>query len=141
MLDSRTRPPGGRPTARRVTLLALLIPVLVAVPAAAEAKNFKVDDRVTDVPTASGGAVTAPLQLTREAGNKLRLGRRGVREDQAARAAPPFGSELRRYGISSPASREAVMWIAPGSRIHAIRLSDWSRSSMYSNATACSRLA
>lgn len=79
MLDSRTRPPGGRPTARRVTLLALLIPVLVAVPAAAEAKNYKVDGRVTGVPTASGGAVTVPLQLTREAGNKLRLGTRDVR--------------------------------------------------------------
>jgi hypothetical protein len=77
VLDSRTRPPGGRPIPRRVTLLALLM--LVAVPAAAEAKNFKVDGRVTGVPTASGGAVSVPLQLTRAAGNKLRLGTRGVR--------------------------------------------------------------
>lgn len=47
----------------------------------------------------------------------------------------------RAHGISSRASRDAVMWIAPGSRIHAIRLSDCSRSSMYSNATAWSRPA
>jgi hypothetical protein len=76
VLDSRTRPPGGRPFSRRVTLLALLM--LAAVPAAAEAKNFKVDGRVKGAPTAKGGAVTVPLQLTRAAGNKLRLGTRNV---------------------------------------------------------------
>jgi hypothetical protein len=77
VLDSRTRPPGGRSLPRRVSLLALLM--LVAVPAAAEARNFKVDGRVTGVPSASGGGVTVPLTLTRAAGNKLRLGTRGVR--------------------------------------------------------------
>ena len=46
----------------------------------------------------------------------------------------PSTDQLRR-------SLEAVMWIAPGSRTQAIRLSDCSRSSMYSNATACARLA
>ena len=61
MLDSRTRPPGGRPISWRVTLLALL--VLVAVPAAAEAKNLKVDGHAKGAPTAKGGAVTLPLQL------------------------------------------------------------------------------
>jgi hypothetical protein len=76
VLDSRTRPPGGRSFSRRVTLLALLM--LAAVPAAAEAKNFNVDGRVKGAPTAKGGAVTVPLQLTRAAGNKLRLGTRNV---------------------------------------------------------------
>jgi hypothetical protein len=76
VLDSRSRPPGGRPIYRRVTLLALLM--LAAVPAAAEAKNFNVDGRVKGAPTAKGGAVTVPLQLTRAAGNKLRLGTRNV---------------------------------------------------------------
>jgi hypothetical protein len=76
VLDSRTRPPGGRPISWRVALLALLM--LAAVPAAAEAKNFKVDGRVKGAPTAKGGAVTVPLQLTRAAGNKLGLGTRNV---------------------------------------------------------------
>jgi hypothetical protein len=52
--------------------------MLAAVPAAAEAKNFNVDGRVKGAPTAKGGAVTVPLQLTRAAGNKLRLGTRNV---------------------------------------------------------------
>ena len=84
MLHSPTRPALGRPTLRRVSLLALLI--LVAVPAAAEAKNFKVDGRVKGAPTASGRAVTLPLQLTRAAGNKLRLGTRNVRVSIKRRA-------------------------------------------------------
>jgi hypothetical protein len=76
VLDSRTRPPGGRPISWRVTLLALLM--LAAVPAAAEAKNFKVDGSVKGAPAAKGGAVTVPLQLTRAAGRKLGLGTRNV---------------------------------------------------------------
>ena len=84
MLHSPTRPAFGRPILRRVSLLALLI--LVAVPAAAEAKNFKVDGRVKGAPSASGRAVTVPLQLTRAAGNKLRLGTRNVRVSIKRRA-------------------------------------------------------
>jgi prefoldin subunit 5 len=84
VLHSPTRPALGRPTARRATLLALLI--LVAVPAGAEAKNFKVDGRVKGAPTASGRAVSVPLQLTRAAGNKLRLGTRNVRVSIKRRA-------------------------------------------------------
>ena len=84
MLHSPTRPAFGRPILRRVSLLALLI--LVAVPAAAEAKDFKVDGRVKGAPTASGRAVTLPLQLTRAAGNKLRLGTRNVRVSIKRRA-------------------------------------------------------
>jgi hypothetical protein len=84
VLHSPTRPALGRPTLRRVSLLALLI--LVAVPAGAEAKNFKVDGRVKGAPTASGRAVTVPLQLTRGAANKLRLGTRNVRVSIKRRA-------------------------------------------------------
>jgi N-acyl homoserine lactone hydrolase len=43
-------------------------------------------------------------------------------------------------GTSRRASPEAVMWMAPGSRTQAIRLSDCRRSSMYWKATACVRL-
>jgi hypothetical protein len=52
--------------------------MLAAVPAAAEAKNFKVDGSVKGAPAAKGGAVTVPLQLTRAAGRKLGLGTRNV---------------------------------------------------------------
>lgn len=76
MPHSRTRPPSGRPSAKRAVLLALVM--LAALPAAAEAKNFKVDGVVKGVPAAKGGSVSVPLQLTRAAGNKLRLGTRNV---------------------------------------------------------------
>jgi hypothetical protein len=65
---------------RRVTDGALLALVLLAaIPAAAEARTFNVDGRVTGPPTAKGGAVTVPLQLTKRAGRALKLGTRRVR--------------------------------------------------------------
>lgn len=66
----------GRP-AKRAALLALLL--LAALPAAAQARTFRVDGRVTGPPTAKGGAVTVPLQLTKRAGRALKLGTRRVR--------------------------------------------------------------
>jgi hypothetical protein len=84
VLQSRTRPPRGRPTARRAALLALLM--LAAVPAAAEAKNFNVDGRVKGAPAAKGGAVPVPLQLTEASGRKLKLGTRNVRVSIKRRA-------------------------------------------------------
>jgi hypothetical protein len=115
VLDSRTRPPGGRHTARRVTLLALLIPVLVAVPAAAEAKNYKVDGRVKGAPTAKGGTVSVPLQLTRANGNKLRLGTRNVRVSIKRRA------RLRLSGSDAQgASRLAPTGLRAGDRLKGV---------------------
>jgi hypothetical protein len=58
-------------------LLALML--LAAIPAAADARAFKVDGRVTGPPTAKGGAVTVPLKLTGRAGRALKLGTRRVR--------------------------------------------------------------
>jgi hypothetical protein len=113
VLHSPTRPALGRPTARRVTLLALL--VLVAVPAAAEAKNFKVDGRVKGAPAASGRAVTVPLQLTRAAGNKLRLGTRNVRVSIKRRA------RLRLSGSGAQgASRLAATGLRAGDRLKGV---------------------
>ncbi len=113
MLHFRTRPALGRPTLRRVSLLALLI--LVAVPAAAEAKNFKVDGRVKGAPTASGRAVTVPLQLTRAAGNKLRLGTRNVRVSIKRRA------RLRLSGSGAQgASRLAPTGLRAGDRLKGV---------------------
>jgi prefoldin subunit 5 len=113
VLHSPTRPALGRPTLRRVSLLALL--VLVAVPAAAEAKNFKVDGRVKGAPTASGRAVTVPLQLTRAAGNKLRLGTRNVRVSIKRRA------RLRLSGSAAQgASRLAPSGLRAGDRLKGV---------------------
>jgi prefoldin subunit 5 len=113
VLHSPTRPALGRLTARRVSLLALLI--LVAVPAAAEAKNFKVDGRVKGAPTASGRAVTVPLQLTRAAGNKLRLGTRNVRVSIKRRA------RLRLSGSGAQgASRLAPSGLRAGDRLKGV---------------------
>jgi hypothetical protein len=64
-------------SATRAALLALLL--LAAVPAAAQARNFKVDGRVTGPPTAKGGAVTVPLLLSKRAGRAVKLGTRRVR--------------------------------------------------------------
>jgi hypothetical protein len=104
VLQHRTRPPTGRLAAKGATLLALLM--LVAVPAAAEAKKYKVDGRVTGVPAAKGGAVTVPLQLTRQVGKKLRLGTRNVRVRISRRARLPLSgsgakgaSRLRATGL------------------------------------------
>jgi hypothetical protein len=58
-------------------VLALL--VVVAIPAAAQARTFEVDGRVTGPPTARGGAVTVPLKLAKRAGRALKLGTRSVR--------------------------------------------------------------
>jgi prefoldin subunit 5 len=113
VLHSPTRPALGRPTLRRVSLLALLI--LVAVPAAAEAKNFKVDGRVKGAPSASGRAVTVPLQLTRAAGNKLRLGTRNVRVSIKRRA------RLRLSGSGAQgASRLAATGLRAGDRLKGV---------------------
>ena len=113
MLDSRTRPPGGRHISRRVTLFALLI--LVAVPAAAEAKNYKLDGRVKGAPTAKGRTVSVPLTLTRAAGNKLRLGTRNVRVSIKRRA------RLRLSGSDARgASRLAATGLRAGDRLKGI---------------------
>lgn len=63
---------------RHVTALLALV-LLASIPAAAQARTFKVDGRVTGPPTAKGGAVSVPLQLTGRAGRALKLGTRRVR--------------------------------------------------------------
>jgi hypothetical protein len=63
--------------AKRTALISLLL--LAALPAAADARNFKVDGRVTGPPTANRTTVTVPLQLTKRAGKALKLGTRRVR--------------------------------------------------------------
>jgi hypothetical protein len=113
VLHSPTRPALGRPTFRRVSLLALI--VLVAVPAAAEAKNYKVDGRVKGAPTAKGRTVSVPLTLTRAAGNKLGLGTRNVRVSIKRRA------RLRLSGSDAQgASRLRATGLRAGDRLKGI---------------------
>jgi hypothetical protein len=77
VVRDRRLPSLARPASKRAAPLALLL--LAAVPAAAQARPFKVDGRVTGPPTAKGGAVTVSLQLTKRAGRALKLGTRRVR--------------------------------------------------------------
>jgi hypothetical protein len=63
---------------RHVTALLALV-LLSSIPAAAQARSFKVDGRVTGPPTAKAGSVTVPLQLTARTGRALKLGTRRVR--------------------------------------------------------------
>jgi hypothetical protein len=63
---------------RMAIAVALALLLVAAVPAATQARNFKVDGRVTGPPTARGGAVTVPLKLTGRAGRALKLGTRRV---------------------------------------------------------------
>jgi hypothetical protein len=113
VLQNRTRRPAGRSTVKLASLLAVVL--LVAVPAAAEAKNFKVDGRVKGAPSASGRAVTVPVQLTRAAGNKLRLGTRNVRVSIKRRA------RLRLSGSAAQgASRLAATGLRAGDRLKGI---------------------
>jgi hypothetical protein len=113
VLDSRTRPPGGRPISRRVSLLALLM--LAALPAAAEAKNFKVDGRVTGTPTVRGGAVTVPLQLTRLNASRLALGTRSVRVKIKRRARLPLSGSA-----AAGATRLGASALRAGDRVRGV---------------------
>jgi Tfp pilus assembly protein PilN len=105
VLQHRTRPLGGRrPVTKLATLLALLL--LAAIPAVAEAKNFKVDGRVKGAPAAKGGSVSLPLQLTKQSSRKLNLGTRNVRVSIKRRARLPLSgsgaqgaSRLRATGL------------------------------------------
>ena len=121
MLHHRTRPPRGRTAAKGATLLALVM--LVAVPAAAEAKNYKVDGRVKGAPAAKGGAVAVPLQLTGKAGRKLGLGTRRVSVRISRRARLPLSgsgakgaSRLRASGLRAG---DRVKGVTSLSRKHA----------------------
>jgi prefoldin subunit 5 len=93
-------------TPGRAALFTLL--VLAALPAAAEAKNYKVDGRVTGAPSVRGGAVTVPLKLTKLAGSRLALGTRNVRVTIKRRARLPLSgsgaqgaSRLRATGLQA----------------------------------------
>jgi hypothetical protein len=113
VLQDRSLPPVDRFAAGRATVLALLL--LVAIPAAAQARNIQIDGRVTGPPRASGGAVTVPLQLTKRAGNALKLGTRRVTVRLGRRA------RLRMTGAgASGASRLTPSGLRAGDRLKGV---------------------
>ncbi len=110
MLQDRSLPAVDRIAAKRAALLALLL--LAAIPAAAQARTFKVDGRVTGEPTARGGAVTVPIQLSKRAGRALKLGTRRVRV-QLSRARLPMSG-------AAGASRVAPRALRKGDRLKGV---------------------
>jgi X-X-X-Leu-X-X-Gly heptad repeat protein len=96
--------------AQRAALLALLL--LAAIPAGAQARTFKVDGRVNGPPTAKGGAVTVPLQLSKRAGRAVKLGTRSVRV-RFRRARLPVSGAPR-------AARLAPRALRPGHRLKGV---------------------
>jgi hypothetical protein len=69
----------GMPFSRRHVTALLALVLLASIPAAAQARDFKVDGRVTGPPTAKRGTVVVPLKLTARTGRALKLGTRKVR--------------------------------------------------------------
>jgi hypothetical protein len=109
VLHRRTR----LPAAPKLTILLALV-LLVAIPAAAEAKNYKVDGRVKGAPTVRGKAVTVNFQLTRAVGRKLKLGTRAVRISIKRRARLPLS------GSAAQAARLAASKLQAGDRIKGV---------------------
>lgn len=105
----------SRHVARRAALLALLLLALLllaAIPAAGQARTVKVEGRVTGPPTAKGGAVTVPLQLTGRAGRALKLGTRKVRVRFRRARLPVSGAP--------GAARLAPRALRPGHRLRGV---------------------
>jgi hypothetical protein len=86
-------------------VLALL--VVVAIPAAAQARTFEVDGRVTGPPTARGGAVTVPLKLAKRAGRALKLGTRSVRARLRRARLPLSGAGAAGASVLTPRALRA----------------------------------
>jgi hypothetical protein len=104
-----------KPTASRKTpflsrMAIAVVPALLAVaaiPAAAQARNFEVDGRVTAPPTARGGAVTVPLKLTKRAGRALKLGTRSVRVRLGRARLPLSGAGAAGASVLAPRALRA----------------------------------
>jgi hypothetical protein len=96
---------------RHVTALLALI-LLASIPAAAQARNYKVDGRVAGPPTAKRGTVSVPLQLTARSGRALKLGTRRVRVRFRRMRLPLAGAAGRR--------RVAPRALLPGDRMKGV---------------------
>jgi prefoldin subunit 5 len=109
VLHRRTR----LPAAPKLTILLALV-LVAAIPAAADAKNYKVDGRVKGAPTVRGKAVTVNFQLTSVVGRKLKLGTRAVRVSLKRRARLPLS------GSAAQAARVAASKLQVGDRVKGV---------------------
>jgi hypothetical protein len=99
--------------ARSAALLAMV--VLAALPAAAQARNYKIDGVVTGPPAVRGGAVTVPIKVTPRVGRALNFGTRNVGVRLARRA------RLRLSGTgASGASRLQPSALRAGDRVKGV---------------------
>jgi hypothetical protein len=112
VLDGRMQVTGvlGR-SARRMALLALLL--LAAIPAAAQARNYQVDARVTGSPVAKGGSVTLSVVLSKRSGRAVKVGTRRVRVKFKRARLPVVGGGAR-------ASRMAPRALRAGHRLRGV---------------------
>lgn len=76
MLRDRSLPAINRPATRWATLIVVVL--LAVLPAAAQARSYKIEGVVTGPPTARGGAVTVPFKVTPRVGRALNFGTRDV---------------------------------------------------------------
>jgi prefoldin subunit 5 len=84
VLRDRRLPAINRPATRWATLIVVVL--LAALPAAAQARTYKIEGVVTGPPTARGGAVTVPFKVTPRVGRALNFGTRNVSLRIAKRA-------------------------------------------------------
>jgi hypothetical protein len=76
VLRDRRLPAIDRSATSWATLI--VVALLAALPAAAQARTFKIEGVVTGPPAARGGAVTVPFKVTPRVGRALNLGTRNV---------------------------------------------------------------
>jgi hypothetical protein len=76
VLRDRRLPAIDRPATSWATLI--VVALLAALPAGAQARTFKIEGVVTGPPAAKGGAVTVPFKVTPRVGRALNLGTRNV---------------------------------------------------------------
>lgn len=113
MLRDRRLPAINRPATRRATLIVVVL--LAALPAAAQARTYKIEGVVTGPPAARGGAVTVPFKVTPRVGRALNFGTRNVSVRIAKRA------RLRLSGAgASGASRLSPSGLRAGDRLKGV---------------------
>ena len=113
MLRDRRLQAIDRPATRWATLI--VVGLLAALPAGAQARTFKIEGVVTGPPAARGGAVTVPFKVTPRVGRALNLGTRNVSVRLGRRAS------LRLSGAgASGASRLSPTRLRAGDRLKGV---------------------
>ena len=113
MLRDRRLSAVDRSATRWATLIVVVL--LAALPAAAQARTYKIEGVVTGPPTAKGGAVTVPVKVTARVGRALNFGTRDV-DVRLGRRAP-----LRLSGAgASGASRLLPTKLRAGDRLKGV---------------------